>query len=135
MSEILRSLLQILVALLILRVIYLIAVPRRIRVVFGRIFGESINLLCDFMGVVLDTIVYTFNFFKSINVKDTTETISEVAATSVEEDVKDITMEQEEVTMDEYEKSMDDTYNLIVETFDSFKSKKKNNSKNDVKKA
>lgn len=96
MTEILRSLLQILFGLVVLKAISIIAIPKRMRVLFAKVFKGLIDLICY---PVEELLSYLFNTLKEVIKarKIESETVAEVVATSSEPTKEDevVAMESE----------------------------------------
>lgn len=96
MTEILRSLLQILFGLVVLKAISIIAIPKRMRVLFAKVFKGLIDLICY---PVEELFSYLFNILKEVIKarKIESETVAEVVATSSEPTKEDevVAMESE----------------------------------------
>ena len=142
MSGILTSLLEILGALILFRVIYQLGVPKRIRVLIDKAGSDFMNILFSFISIIFGTIGYLFRVIKSILSSDSKEEVQEIvavpeiAATTIAvAPAKEMSIEEEDNIMDEYMLSMEDTYNFIVETYDSLNPKNINNSNSKIKKS
>lgn len=120
MTEILRSLLQIVAGIILLKVICIIAIPRRIRVITVKIINEIINLVCN---KIEELFCYLFKVLKN-NIKARekveSETIVEIAATS-SESKKDHTPIEKHISV--YEESLDETYNFLIDAIDNYSKK------------
>ena len=120
MTEILRSLLQIVAGIILLKVICIIAIPRRIRVITVKIINEIINLVCN---KIEELFCYLFKVLKN-NIKARekveSETIVEIAATS-SESKKDHTPIEKHISA--YEESLDETYNFLIDAIDNYSKK------------
>ena len=120
MTEILRSLLQIVAGIILLKVICIIAIPRRIRVITVKIINGIINLVCD---KIEELFCYLFKVLKN-NIKARekveSETIVEIAATS-SESKKDHTPIEKHISV--YEESLDETYNFLIDAIDNYSKK------------
>ena len=142
MSGILTSLLEILGALILFRVIYQLGVPKRIRVLIDKAGSDFMNILFSFISIIFGTIGYLFRVIKSILSSDSKEEVQEIvavpeiAATTIAvTPAKEMSIEEEDNIMDEYMLSMEDTYNFIIETYDSLNPKNINNSNSKIKKS
>ena len=142
MSGILTSLLEILGALILFRVIYQLGVPKRIRVLIDKVGSDFMNILFSFISIIFGTIGYLFRVVKSILSSDSKEEVQEIvavpeiAATTIAvTPVKEMSIEEEDNIMDEYMLSMEETYNFIIETYDSLNPKNINNSNSKIKKS
>ena len=142
MSGILTSLLEILGALILFRVIYQLGVPKRIRVLIDKVGSDFMNILFSFISIIFGTIGYLFRVIKSILSSDSKEEVQEIvavpeiAATTIAvTPVKEMSIEEEDNIMDEYMLSMEETYNFIIETYDSLNPKNINNSNSKIKKS
>lgn len=120
MIEILRSLLQIVAGIILLKVICIIAIPRRIRVVTVKIINGIINLVCN---KIEELFCYLFKVLKN-NIKARekfeSETIVEIAATSSESREDHTPIEKH---MSVYEESLDETYNFLIDAIDNYSKK------------
>lgn len=120
MTEILRSLLQIVAGIILLKVICIIAIPRRIRVITVKIINGIINLVCN---KIEELFCYLFKVLKN-NIKARekveSETIVEIAATS-SESKKDHTPIEKHISV--YEESLDETYNFLIDAIDNYSKK------------
>ena len=142
MSGILTSLLEILGALILFRVIYQLGVPKRIRVLIDKVGSDFMNILFSFISIIFGTIGYLFRVIKSILSSDSKEEVQEIvavpeiAATTIAvTPVKEMSIEEEDNIIDEYMLYMEDTYNFIIETYDSLNPKNINNSNSKIKKS
>ena len=142
MSGILTSLLEILGALILFRVIYQLGVPKRIRVLIDKAGSDFMNILFSFISIIFGTIGYLFRVIKSILSSDSKEEVQEIvavpeiAATTIAvTPAKEMSIEEEDNIMDEYMLSMEETYNFIIETYDSLNPKNINNSNSKIKKS
>ena len=142
MSGILTSLLEILGALILFRVIYQLGVPKRIRVLIDKAGSDFMNILFSFISIIFGTIGYLFRVIKSILSSDSKEEVQEIvavpeiAATTIAvAPAKEMSIEEEDNIMDEYMLSMEDTYNFIIETYDRLNPKNINNSNSKIKKS
>ena len=142
MSEIFKSLLQILGSLILFKIIYEYGVPKGIRVLINKSVSDFFKMSYSFLQIIFQVIGYLFSITKSVikglSKEEVQEIVAvpEIAATTIAvTPAKEMSIEEEDNIMDEYMLSMEDTYNFIIETYDSLNPKNINNSNSKIKKS
>ena len=142
MSEIFKSLLQILGSLILFKIIYEYGVPKGIRVLINKSVSDFFKMSYSFLQIIFQVIGYLFSITKSVikglSKEEVQEIVAvpEIAATTIAvTPAKEMSIEEEDNIMDEYMLSMEETYNFIIETYDSLNPKNINNSNSKIKKS
>ena len=142
MSEIFKSLLQILGSLILFKIIYEYGVPKGIRVLINKSVSDFFKMSYSFLQIIFQVIGYLFSITKSVikglSKEEVQEIVAvpEIAATTIAvAPAKEMSIEEEDNIMDEYMLSMEETYNFIIETYDSLNPKNINNSNSKIKKS